>query len=122
MPRATVANPVAGGATIADTRERAAVRETFDRNALPEFLRFAKHLDNGGAGYEITNASTLKLAHGLGRPHKGCILTMNARSAGAPLISEVRSDHVSYDATVAKTHVQLISNSANAATVKVMVF
>jgi hypothetical protein len=120
--RTTVPEPVAAGGSVAEIRERAAVRGEIERNALPDFLRFVRHLDNSGVGYEITSTTTLKIAHGLGRRHKGWFFTMNARSAGAPVIAEVRSDHASFDASVQDTHLQLISNSANASTVKVAVF
>ena len=120
--RTAVREPTSAGVGAADIRERQAVRDAIERNALPGFLRFAKHLDNGGDGYPITSAATLKIPHGLGRRHKGWFFTTNARSAGAPVISEVRSDHASFDASVQDTHLQLISNSANEATVKVAVF
>ena len=120
--KTTVREPVAGGAGVADTRERAALRQALEDNALPSFLKFVRHLDNSGSGYTVSNAAVLTIPHGLGRRHKGAWFTMKEVSAGTPSIDFLRSDHASFTASLQDTHVQIISDSASAATVKVAVF
>jgi len=117
-----VGTPVAAAQSIADVRERQAQREASAANALPAFLRALKHLDNGGDGYVITSAAVLTVPHGLGRPHVGVIFTREAKEAGSPVVKEMRSDHASFDAAKAATHIQLISNSVNEVTIKLAVF
>lgn len=120
--RTAVREPVAAGQGIADVRERQEVRAAIERNAPPEFLRFVRHLDNGGSGYTVSSAAVLTIAHGLGRRHKGAWFTLREITAGTPSIEFLHADHASFDDSLRDTHVQIISDSASEATVKVAVF
>jgi hypothetical protein len=120
--RTTVQEPVAGGTGVSDVRERQAQREATERYASPEWLKFTKLLDNAGAGYPIDSGAALTIAHGLGRRHKGAWLASCEVSVGTATVNVLRSDHASFDSSLIDTHVQLVSDSADEATVKVVVF
>lgn len=121
MPRAVLREPKASGSGIADARLRQDVQETIDR-VLPPWLRGHRLLDNNGAGYEISSAAVLTIPHLLGRAHKGATALSVAASGALPTITTLRSDHTDFTASLAGTHVQLASDSADPATILVLVW
>lgn len=119
--RPVLLEPKAGGAGVADARLRQSIQELVDR-VLPTWLRGSRLLDNGGAGYEITSGAILTIPHLLGRAHRGAAIVSKRVSAGSPDVAELRSDHASFNAALASTHVQFRSDAADAATIQVLVW
>lgn len=122
MARNVVREPVAAGSSISDVRQRQATQEAFDR-ALPSWLRSARLLDNGGAGYAITPGTPLQIAHKLERQHKGWFLLsfqVPGAPGGAPSVWELVATSTGYSAAISGTHIQL--DASEACTVKLGVF
>lgn len=75
---------------------------------LPEWVRGSKILDNDGDGYTTSSGGEAKIAHGLGRPHRGWFLVSVTRAGAGPSnpAREVFED-TAPDLSLTDTHLQL---------------
>lgn len=118
----TINEPLAGGESVADVRERFATREAFGR-VLPPFLRDAILHDNGGKGYALQEDSVNQIPHMLGRRHQGWFLASLVAPAllgSSPNVWELDPGDGAFHPDLAKSHLQLWTDAA--CTVKVVVF
>lgn len=103
----TVYEQPSAGISPNQTRSDDALRRMLER-VIPEWARGSKLLNNGGEHYTTSSNAEIKIAHGLGRRHRGWFIVSpkylsGSSSNGARDVFEDASD----TAAIRDTHLQL---------------